>query len=224
MPHLLETLARDVPHLGRRVLVAVDGVDGSGKTRFAAGLAQQLTDLDRQVVVVHADDFLNPRTVRYRLGRESPEGFYRDSVDRASLIRFVLDPLGSGGDGRFRRRGFDHLRDAPVDDPDEVAPGQAVVIVEGMFLHRDELRGRWDWSLFLDVPFQETARRMSVRDGSSPDPEHPSMRRYVQGQRLYLTECAPWARATHVVDNTDVEAPVLVAPGRPTTGTRPRRP
>ncbi|MEJ7742738.1 MAG: hypothetical protein WKF73_09445 [Nocardioidaceae bacterium] len=85
---------------------------------------------------------------------------------------------------------------------DEHVPADAVVIVEGMFLHRDELADRWDWSVFLDVPFAETARRMAERDGSHPDPEHPSMRRYVEGQRIYLDSCRPRIRATVVLDNT----------------------
>lgn len=85
--------------------------------------------------------------------------------------------------------------------PAELVPDQGVVIVEGLFLHRDELAGRWDWSVFLDVPFTESVRRLAERDGSHPDPEHPSMRRYVEGQRIYLASCRPHDRATVVVDN-----------------------
>lgn len=61
---------------------------------------------------------------------------------------------------------------------------------------------RWDWSVFLDVPFTETARRMALRDGSHPDPEHPTNRRYVEGQRIYLASCGPLERATVVMANT----------------------
>ena len=71
-----------------------------------------------------------------------------------------------------------------------------------MFLHRDELVERWDLSVFLDVPFTVTARRMARRDGSHPDPEHPTMRRYVEGQRIYLAACRPHERATLVLDDT----------------------
>ncbi len=184
-------------------LIAVDGVDGSGKTTFAAGLAAALQDAGRPALVVHEDDYLAPRAVRYRLGRHSPEGFLQDSYDLVALTRYVLDPLAPGGDRRIRRRFFDHRTDAEVAPRDEHVPDDAVVIVEGMFLHRDELADRWDWSVFLDVPFAETARRMAERDGSHPDPEHPSMRRYVEGQRLYLDRCRPRTRATVVLDNTD---------------------
>ena len=54
----------------RRTLVAVDGLDGAGKTTFADLLAPRL---DRPVVRVRADDFLNPAAVRHARGRESPE-------------------------------------------------------------------------------------------------------------------------------------------------------
>lgn len=47
-------------------------------------------------------------------------------------------------------------------------------------------------------------------NGSSPDPEHPSMRRYVGGQRLCFSAARPWERATFVVDNSDVTSPKLI--------------
>lgn len=183
-------------------MIAVDGVDGSGKTTFASRLAFAIESAGRPAVIVHEDDFLAPREVRYRRGRESPEGYVRDSYDLAALLEHVLDPLRPGGDRRVRRRVFDHRTDSPAAAPVEEVPVDAVVIVEGMFLHRDELVTRWDWSVFLDVPFTETVRRMAQRDGSHPDPEHPSMRRYVAGQRIYLETCHPRERATVVLDNS----------------------
>ena len=54
----------------RRTLVAVDGLDGAGKTTFADRLAPLL---DRPVVRVREDDFLNPAAIRHARGRESPE-------------------------------------------------------------------------------------------------------------------------------------------------------
>lgn len=198
-----QELARDVTALRRPAIVAVDGVDGSGKTTFASRLASAIDSAGRPAVIVHEDDFLAPREVRYLLGRESPEGYFQDSYDLTALARNVLDPLRPGGDRRVRRRVFDHRLDAPIDAPVEEVPVDAVVIVEGMFLHRDELVDRWDWSVFLDVPFTEAARRMAQRDGSHPDPEHPTMRRYIDGQRIYLATCRPHERATLVLDNTD---------------------
>jgi uridine kinase len=198
-----QQLARGVVALRRPAVIAVDGVDGSGKTTFASRLAAAIEGAGRPAVIVHEDDFLAPREVRYRLGRESPEGYFGDSYDLAALIGHVLDPLRPGGDRRVRRRMFDHRTDSPVDAPVEEVPVNTVVIVEGMFLHRDELVNRWDWSVFLDVPLIETVRRMAHRDGSHHDPEHPTMRRYVEGQRIYLATCHPRERATVVLDNSN---------------------
>ena len=192
------------------VRVAIDGVDGAGKTTFADALAEQLRTRDREVVRVRADDFLNPRAVRHRLGRDSPEGFVRDSYDVPRLRLDVLDPFSPHGSGRYRDAALDLAADLPLDPPWQQARLGAVLVLDGMFLHSDELTGVWDLSVLLDVPFTETARRMSVRDGTHPDPDHASMRRYVEGQRLYFSACDPRARADVVVDNTDVGDPRIV--------------
>ena len=96
-------------------------------------------------------------------------------------------------------RAFDYRADRPIlEDPIQVSPA-AVVIVEGMFLHREELLDTWDMSVFLDVPFAISVRRLAERDGTSPNPDDPSMHRYVEGQRIYLAACTPHQRATHVI-------------------------
>lgn len=197
---------------GRPVRVGVDGVDGAGKTWFADALADALRAAGVTVVRVSVDGFHRPARERYRRGRTSPEGFFLDSYDYAALRREVLEPLGPGGDRRYRTAMFDHRSDEPVDAPQRTAPDDAVLVVDGIFLHRDELADQWDVSLFLDVPFEETFRRMAVRDGCPPDPDDARNRRYVDGQRLYLGSCTPARRATLVVDNSDPAAPVLRTP------------
>jgi uridine kinase len=180
----------------------VDGVDGSGKTTFAQRLADAYSVAGRPVHLVHLDDFLNPREVRYRRGRSSPDGFFLDSYDLASFTATVLEPLRPGGSRAIVRRVFDHRADRVVDDEAVEIAADAVVIVEGMFLHRDELAGRWDLSVFLDVAFSVSLRRLADRDGSDPDPAHPSLFRYVEGQRRYLSSCTPQERATYLIDNS----------------------
>ncbi len=200
MPDLAPLFAA-TPVLERPTLVAVDGVDGSGKTTFAERLATAYTDRGRAVQVVHMDDFLNPRSVRYRMGRSSPEGFFKDTYDLVAFTTKVLHPLRPGADHAITLRAFDHRADKPLDDDSVEVPPQAVVIIEGMFLHRDELCSWWDMSIFLDVPFSITVPRMAQRDGAPLDPDHPSWRRYLQGQDIYLSACEPTERATYVIDN-----------------------
>lgn len=120
----------------------------------------------------------------------------------AAFTTGVLDPLQAGGSRTIVPRAFDYRTDTPCPGGPCLGAEQAVVIVEGMFLHRDKLAQRWDMSIFLKVPFTVTARRMADRDGTHPDPEHPSLTRYVEGQRMYLSRCNPTARATYALDNS----------------------
>jgi uridine kinase len=157
------------------------------------------------------DGFHHPREVRYRQGRESADGFFEDSYDYAAIRRCLLDPFAPGGDGWFRRAAFDHRSDQPIDQPREWAPPRAVLILDGLFLHRPELRDAWDFSIFLRVGFAQTYARMARRDGCPSDPDDPANRRYVDGQRRYLRECQPERYASAVVDNTDLTNPRLMS-------------
>jgi uridine kinase len=79
-------------------------------------------------------------------------------------------------------------------------------------LHRPELRGIWDFSVFLDVPFGVTIARCAGRDGTgSPGPDDIAMAPYVRGQQRYLRECQPQATASAVLCNADFANPSLIA-------------
>ncbi len=85
-----------------------------------------------------------------------------------------------------------------------------MLLLDGLFLHRDELAAAWDFSIFLDVAFSVSVARMAERDGTTSDPAPPSVARYLGGQRLYLAACHPQRRASVVVDNSDYDHPQIV--------------
>lgn len=214
---LREVAARVLELPATRVArVAVDGVDGAGKTVFADELASVLAPSRRPIIRASVDDFHNPRACRYARGRASPEGFYLDSYDYAALRRCLLDPLGPGGSRAYRTVAFDHLTDRPVADKAHLAAPNAILVLDGIFLHRPELRDGWDLSIFLSVPFEVSIPRGAARGPGfgSPDPSAESNRRYVDGQRLYLDQAAPRDRADIVIDNTDLAAPKVVKIGQ----------
>ena len=200
---------------GGRVILGVDGVDGAGKTVFADGLAQVFAEDGSTVFRSSIDGFHRPRSERYARGRKSPEGFYRDSYDYATFRRVLIDPFREGWQTAatigFQLEAFDVARDAAVESAWVAAPRDAVLIVDGIFLHRPQLREIWDWSVWLDVPFEVAYARMALRDGSDPDPDAPSNARYRQGQELYLNEADPKGEASAIVDNSDLAHPRRVA-------------
>jgi uridine kinase len=208
---LLAEVARRILDLPCRhvVRVAIDGVDGAGKTHFADELAVHLRNQERPIIRASVDAFHNPRAIRYERGRSSPEGFYRNSYDYPLLTRLLLEPLGSGGNLRFRKAAFDHRSDSPIEAPEEMASSNAILLFDGLFLHRPELRAFWDFSIFLEVDFAVSIPRGAQRGEGSADPAAPSNHRYIAGQRLYFSEGKPWEHATVVVDNNSLDRPFV---------------
>lgn len=199
-----------------RVVLAVDGVDGAGKTVFADGLAEVFAEAGVATFRASIDDFHRPRAQRYARGRTSPEGFYLDSYDYATFRRVLIDPFRdgaqTGGSTGFQLAAFDLDRDAPVESAWVSGPVDAVLIVDGIFLHRPGLREVWDWSVWLEAPWTAAYARMALRDGSDPDPDAASNARYRNGQQLYLDHARPRAAASVVVDNSDLDNPQITRP------------
>lgn len=222
LDHLAERL--DAQPANPVLRVAVDGVDGAGKTTFADELAEVLRGRGRGVIRSSVDGFHAPRALRYRLGRTSPEGFYRDSYDYAGLRSALLDPLGPGGSLVYRAATFDHVTDSPVDTPELQAEPGDILLLDGLFLHRPELRDMWDDSVFLHAEFEVSVPRGALRGPGfgSPDPQAESNRRSLEGHLLYFREARPQERAGVVVDNGDLAGPFIVRERPPVRAPGPR--
>jgi uridine kinase len=195
---LIETIAAAAAALPDRSIVAIDGVDGAGKTTFGDRLKPLIERRGRKVLRASVDGFHNPRAIRYRRGKSDPLGYFLDSYDYAGLAQDLLDPFKSGETVVLTRQ-FDHRSDGQ-DKISEFVDANAIMVFDGIFLHRDELRHFWDFSIFLRVPFSVSFERMARRDGTDPDPDAESNRRYYRGQLLYLQHCKPEERADLVIE------------------------
>jgi uridine kinase len=217
---VIEEIARRIEerHTGTPLLTAVDGVDTAGKTTFADRLAEALTRRSQlRPLRCTVDGFHNSRELRYRRGADSPEGFFYDCFDYPRLREQVIEPVRRGG-GRVRPG------DADVRDGDGSAREAgsyalcpaSVLILDGIFLHRDELYREWDLSIYLEVSFDTVCARATERDaelfGSPEAALQRYRRRYIPGQELYLRRCRPRRRADILIDNNDPRRPVLLAP------------
>lgn len=218
---LITRVAEDVAEIaGHRTLVAVDGASGTGKSTFADELARTLETAGRIVMRASVDSFHRPRAERYRLGNDSPEGYYRDSHDLAGLRDKLLEPFAAGF-GSVPLAIFDEPSDTPLEVVEEAVPAEAILLVDGLFLHRPELVECWDLSVYL---LADGRREASWQDYLTRDlPEDPNARadeidqrvtrarrrRYVEGQALYEREAGPLHQANLVIDNDDLAHPEL---------------
>ncbi len=206
---LLEELGDAICRVERPhpVRVAIDGVGVAGKTILADELVEPLRRRGRSVIRASIDGFHNPKDVRYRRGPGSPEGYYRDSFDYEALVALILEPLGPGGDRRYRPAVFDFRTESRVELEERVADAGNVLLFDGIFLLRPELRDRWDFRIFVDTSFDVTVARAETRDiplfGSASAVRERYLERYVPGERLYLARARPGDHADVIVGNDD---------------------
>ena len=201
---VLDALAAEIVALyaGGRVVVAIDGMDGAGKTHFANDLAVALTATGRSVFRASIDDFHRSQAERHARGADSPDGYYRDSFDYSTFRRVLLDPFRMGGSTAFVTAAFDHVRDLPVQSKWRTGPKDAILVLDGIFLNRPELAGLWNYSVWLDVSRDIAEERMLDRDGPTENAG-----RYRGAQDLYLAEVNPRTTASSMIDNSDFERP-----------------
>jgi uridine kinase len=191
--------------------VAIDGPPAAGKTTLGDELAVVLRSQGREVIRVSIESFLLPRAQRYRRGEYSAEGCYHDSFDLDALHRVLLDPLGPGGDRRFRHAVYDRPTENALSLPVMTAPADAVLLFDGVFLLRPELIDRWDLRIFVSAAFEKTLDRARTRDlalfGSATEVERRHRERYRPSQQLYFRTVRPTDHADIIVHNDYPQQP-----------------
>jgi len=219
---VIETIADEVERRkqeGSPLLVAIDGIDGSGKSTFADELAIALRDRAMDTVRSTIDSFHNPRAIRMARGTDSPIGFYLDSHDLEALETQLLEPFARGA-GEYRIAVFDAPTDSPVVvEPARVKDGDTLIL-DGIFLQRPELADYWDFVVFLDGQVRVNMRRLEhVMQDLPTDPVdvvghvltwQRRIDRYASGMRYYLDLVDPMTMADVMIDNNDLAKPRIV--------------
>jgi len=195
------------------VRVGIDGVDAAGKTMLADELVEPLRVRGYNVIRASIDGFHNPREIRYRQGRNSPQGYYDDSFNHHAIVSNVLEPLGPRGNLKYRAASFDFKSDAELRTPFQSIDNEAMLLFEGIFLHRPELRQHWDFSIFVHADFDVTIQRAQKRDlhlfKTAEIIREIYEQRYIPGEQIYLDAETPDQRANVIWHNNDIENPEL---------------
>jgi len=166
------------------VILAIDGLDGSGKSRFASALSDVLNAAGHPTSLVRVDDF------------------------RRALDFEGLEPAAETA--LYYDRYFDFA--ALAESVSGRAAG-AITIVEGVMPLRASLPAG-AWLIVLEVSPEEARRRIQLRDqakGRSPEEVARRIdRRYFPAHARYRRENDPVGRAHAVIDNEDWRHPRLV--------------
>ena len=144
----------------KRVLVAIDGAGGAGKSTVARQIRNELTD----VTMVEMDDFYCAADASVRRNWNPQEG-YQNFFDWMRLRDHVLKPIQDGLSPKFQPfdwtqnqlNGWKHV------------PLNSVIIVEGVYALRPELRSFYHLSVFIEAPWEVRTARLLVRGDSEQD-------------------------------------------------------
>ena len=192
--------------------VGVNGVDTAGKTVFANRLACYLKSVGQDAVVVHLDDFHNPKALRTR-GNDEIDAYYHNAFDLQTLKDTLLKPLRETGEVHKTLTLLDLGTDAYTRKRTYEIGRDTLVILEGVLLYREPIAELIDSKIYLDIGFDELLRRAEARDVPKYGGQMLTRYRekYIPVQQRYLEEWNPKETSDCVIDNSDVCRPVIVS-------------
>lgn len=183
------------------LIIGIDGLGGAGKTTYARSLKARLEMRDMHVVLLHMDDFIHPKRIRYN--REKAEWFcyYNIQWRYDYMIESIFTPLQSGRSIHQTIECYDKVNDSYRNQRIHITK-DTVLMIEGVFIQRPLLRPYFDFVLFLDVPKEKRLQRVLHRDtyiGNRSDIKEKYERRYFPAEEKYVAECSPHSKADYVV-------------------------
>jgi hypothetical protein len=117
-----------------RVRLVLDGPPPTRPRTLAGAVAVELRARGRAVVLVDAEDYLRPASLRLEYGRTDPDAFLDDRLDVGGLRREVLVPAAPEGSGRVLPRLWDARTDRAHRDAYVALPPSGVVVLAGGLL------------------------------------------------------------------------------------------
>ena len=172
-----------------RVLIAIDGPCGSGKTTQAALLCRMLV-----CPCVHMDDFHIPHA------RKTPERMAQPggNSDRERLLAEALLPWREGRTVTYCP--YDCAADGPA--APIVLPACRVLVLVGSYAHHPDLARLTDVSVFVRVEREEQLRRIAAR---SPEKLQQFIDRWIPLEDSYFRAFHLPAPGSVAVDNGPVQ-------------------
>lgn len=174
-------------HSDRPVLACVDGHSAAGKSTVAGALASAFN-----AAVVAGDHFYRVMSESDRARLTPAEGADR-YYDWQRMSIEALDPLAAGRPAVFHP--YDWSTGEPSYETCEVEPA-SVVIVEGLFVSRPELRHRYAVSILITADSSQRWERQLARH----DATREWLQRWDDAERHHLTVVSPPSSFDVIVD------------------------
>jgi uridine kinase len=191
----------------RAVLVALSGIDGSGKGWLTARIAAELQSAGVKAANINIDGWLNLPAKRF--SRTDPaEHFYRHAIRFDDMFAQLVLPL------RDRRSVY-----VEADFAEETATEYKrhlydyrnidVILFDGIYLFKREFRQYYDLSIWVESSFETALKRALARGQEGLPPAetiHAYETIYFPAQGIHFHRDHPKQAATMIFNN-DAERP-----------------
>lgn len=186
---LLESI-QETPRKQSTLLIGIDGCGGSGKSTVAAKIKEKLPN----VTVVHMDDFYLPSGQLLDIpSKEKPVGA---DVDWKRVLSQVIEPISQNKEGHYQR--YDWVSDSLAEW--HIVPVGEVVVIEGVYATRKELRDFYDLTIWVNTPRETRLSRGLERDGEEARDRWEND--WMVSEDVYVAQHRPQEHVDVVIDGT----------------------
>lgn len=184
------------------MLVAVSGIDGSGKGYLTNHLVRELRECGVHAVGINVDGWLNLPSTRFHPDQPA-EHFYHHAIRFDAMFEQLILPLQRQRSIRveadfaeetahaYRRHTYEYQN---VD----------VILLEGIYLLKRAFREHFHWTIWVDCTF-ETALERALQRGQEGLPADETIQAYrtiyFPAQEIHFRTDDPRAHANIVVTN-----------------------
>lgn len=196
---------------GQPIRLAINGIEGTGKTFFAKELVAYLIGQKMNAIQVSIDGYHHTRAIRYRQGRDSAKGYYEDAYNEEAFVEYVLE-----ASQQVPFSYVDTIHDLESDKILEPVYQEilfnTILITDGAYLLKPTYQSHWDLVIYLKTSFDIARQRGVVRDaealGGKEIATQKFLNRYHKASQLYILECQPERNADIIIDNSQFDQPI----------------
>ena len=186
----------------RSLLVAVTGIDGSGKGFVASRIVAELRAGGLRAEPINIDGWLNLPAIRFNDANPA-DHFYEHAIRFEELFTQLVLPLR---DARSLRLEMDFAEETATGYRRHVYEFSDldVIVLEGIYLLKQAFVKHYDLSVWIECSFETALERAVSRaqEGLSPDQTvHAYRTIYFPAQQLHFRRDTPKTAATIILGN-----------------------
>ena len=190
----------------KTVRVAINGIEGTGKTVFANKFTEYLNQKGKSALHISIDGFHFNREHRYRQGRDSAVGYYEDSYNELAFVEKIL-VASQNEPPTIITATHDLETDKYLDTAPIEIENNTIIITDGAYLFKPNYRKHWDIKIYLKTDFQTASMRGIKRDvellGGLKEAIDKYNNRYHKASKIYIQKNQPEELADIIIDNTN---------------------